>query len=131
MDPQPLYRCPCCNKLVDAGHFRRVPLTTEDVISLSLHPVMERRILQLVAQALDAGAKPVVREQKPKTAPPGCIPYKQACEEYNITMLTLRSYISKGLITGGGGFVLRSAMDAFRKRYRPRKFADRAASGTP
>lgn len=125
-----LYRCPCCNKLVPASHFRRAPLAPEDIIALSLHPALERRMLWLIERALDTQPQPVLAQQprtmKVKVAPPGYLTYAEVCQRYGIAEQTLRTYISQGKIKGGGGLVRRIPLERFMRNYKPRSSTRRS-----
>lgn len=123
-----LYLCPCCNKLVPGSHFKRAPWTLQDVIELSLHPQLEKRIRHLIQQELDLQPQPVIhrgvhRVIKAKVAPPGHLTYKDAALRFGIAPQTLRTYICLKRIQGGGGLVRIASLEKFIAIYRPRRTA--------
>lgn len=122
-----LYLCPCCNKLVPGSHFKRAPWTLEDIIELTLHPRLEKRIRHLIQQELDLAPQPrmdmaaVRTPPKAKAAPPGWLTYKEACARTGISMQVLRGYVHRKRIKGGGGLVRVASLKKFMTTYRPRK----------
>lgn len=123
-----LHRCPCCNKLVPATHFRRAPWTEEDLSELLSHPRMQRlveakvreqvkgqrtaAIQRVVKQALaDQVPRIILAPSKPpREVPAGWITYKEASARYNYTVQTLRHYVMHRVIEGGKGIILEESI---------------------
>lgn len=130
-----LFLCPCCNKLVSADHFMRPPLSKEDVIALSLHPIIERRLRRLIRDEIMAMPQPeLVHAPGPgrrvvKDAPPGYITYAEACTKYGLSNNTVRQLVHHGKITGKGGLILEMTLRDFLVTFKPRAKRSKANDG--
>lgn len=110
--------------MVSADHFRRL-LDKEDIIALSLHPIMqaaiERVATQRVEALLAAGPQPVLAKPggrpRYKVPPPGYLTYADVEAEFGLSNASLRSYISRGLIAGGRGLVRRTEIERFMRNH--------------
>lgn len=134
-----LYHCPCCNKLVPATHFRRAPWTEQDLSELLSHPRLQKLVRAMVKECLPQASMEAarqlvleaiqqkhaqfikqVRQENLRVVPPGYLLYEQACQRFNISYMSLRSYVSQKRIVGGKGVVSELSMEEFMRTYKPR-----------
>lgn len=127
MPDKMLYECPCCRKLVPASHFRRGAVTEDDLTIILSHPRFEKRILALLGEWAAQQPRPEVFKnkgtQRVKTAPPGFMTYREVADKYGYSIGSIRTFLSKGTLKGGGGVVRIDSIIEHKRKYVPRRTA--------
>lgn len=119
-----LHECPCCRKLVPESHFRRAPISEEDLTVILSHPRFEKRVLALLGSWAAKQPKPKMLKKKGGSkvavAPPGYITYADAVKRFDYSYGGILSLVSQKRLIGGDGIVLLSSIIGHQRTYRPK-----------
>lgn len=88
-------------------------MTDQEITELMAYPRVRQTILRLARQE---ATRIVLKHAKPASAPPDSITYVQAAQLLGMKESTIRTYVCRGQLKGGNGYVTVSSCARFKRK---------------